>query len=95
MIKIKAAQTSSFVAFVTGPINSLRAFLLLPKAVNPLVCDGGDRTLHGATRNLCLCGFFFFLKTATKKQVQSSVQILKHLKECLWGIVFLKRQFHA
>lgn len=52
----KAAQTSSFVAFVTGSIKPLGTFLLLPKAVNPVICDRGDRTLHGATGNLCLWG---------------------------------------
>lgn len=59
VIMLKAAQTSSFVAFVTGSINSLRTFLLLPKAVDPLISDCGDRTLHGATGNLCLCLFMW------------------------------------
>lgn len=55
-----AGLTSSFIAFVTGSINSLRTFLLLPKTINPLIRNGGDWTLHGATRNLRL--FFLMWK---------------------------------
>lgn len=55
-----AGLTSSLIAFVTGSINSLRTFLLLPKTINPLIRNGGDWTLHGATRNLRL--FFLMWK---------------------------------
>lgn len=46
--------TSSFVAFVTRAIDSLRAFLLLPKTIGPLICHRGDGPFHGAAWNLCL-----------------------------------------
>lgn len=49
-----AELTSSLVALVARPVNSLRTFLLLPEPVRPLICNCGDWTLHGARRNLCL-----------------------------------------
>lgn len=50
----RAGLTSSLIALVTRSIDSLGAFLLLPKSIHTLICNSGDWSLHGATRNLCL-----------------------------------------